>query len=72
MDPQSLVIGEKYRHYKGNIYRLIAIAQHSETHEPLVVYQSVIDSSEYWARPLEMFCEELEVDGKNISRFTHV
>src|SRR5438132_324214 len=30
-----------YRHYKGNDYRVLGLARHSETLEPLVVYQAL-------------------------------
>lgn len=51
------IIGKTYRHYKGNLYTVIAIAQHTETDEPLVIYQ---DSSHTWARPLTMFEEKIQ------------
>ena len=50
----EIVIGGKYRHFKGNAYELIAIARHSETMEELVVYKSLKDG-EVWARPKSMF-----------------
>ena len=46
---------EIYRHFKGNMYRVLNIAEHTETGEKLVVYQSVDDESKIYARPLEMF-----------------
>jgi len=58
-----------YRHYKGNIYRVVAVAQHSETHERVVVYQKA-DGSEWWVRPHDMFVEYLVVDGIRTPRFT--
>lgn len=64
----------KYRHYKGGEYRVISTAKHSETLEDLVVYKSLYDNelSRLWARPLEMFLEEIEVDGKKMPRFEYV
>ena len=50
----EIVIGGKYRHFKGNEYELIAVARHSETMEELVVYKSLKDG-EVWARPKSMF-----------------
>lgn len=62
----KVVIGADYRHYKGHIYKVIAIARHSETLEDMVVYQ---DENSTWVRPLSMFCENVEIDGKVINRF---
>ncbi len=59
-----------FRHYKGNEYRIVAIAKHTETLEDLIVYQDINDESKIWARPRAMFEDEIEVDGKNVRRFT--
>ncbi len=58
-----------YRHYKGNMYQVIGIARHSETEEDLVVYRALYGECGLWVRPLEMFCEKIEVKGKVIPRF---
>lgn len=47
-------VGDKYRHYKGNVYRVIGIATHTENGEKLVVYMGV-DTCMRWARPYHMF-----------------
>ena len=47
-----------YRHKKGKIYRVLCEAKHSETCDPLVVYQAMYDKGEVWVRPKEMFFEE--------------
>ena len=47
-----------YRHKKGKIYRVLCEAKHSETCEPLIVYQAMYDKGEVWVRPKEMFFEE--------------
>lgn len=49
--------GDVYKHTKGGLYKVIAIAVHSETKESLVIYQSVADSDRIWARPLPEFCD---------------
>ena len=60
---------EIYRHYKGNVYTIIAVAKHTETMEDMVVYT---DNEHVWVRPLDMFEEEVEVDGKRIPRFKKI
>ena len=60
----------KYRHFKGKEYRAIAIASHSETGEKMVVYQALYGEGEIWVRPLSMWEEEVEKDGKRVKRFT--
>ena len=64
----------KYKHYKGNFYRAIGVAKHSETLEELVVYEALYDNpeSKLWVRPLKMFMEEVEVDGKKMPRFEYI
>lgn len=56
---RKLKLGAKYRHFKGNIYQILNIAVHTETEEKLVIYQSV-DTGKIWARPLQMFLEEVD------------
>jgi len=51
--------GETWRHYKGGNYKIITLANHSETKEPLVIYQSISFGSTY-ARPLSMWDEVVE------------
>ena len=65
----SVVIGGKYEHYKGKPYRVLAVAKHSETLEEMVVYQQLYGEEGVWVRPLGMFLETVEVEGKIIPRF---
>ena len=58
-----------YRHYKGNLYQVLHTAQHSETEELLVVYRCLYGEYGVWVRPLAMFTETAEVDGKQVARF---
>ncbi|MDE6223899.1 MAG: DUF1653 domain-containing protein [Alphaproteobacteria bacterium] len=65
----SVKIGGIYRHYKGNLYEVLAVAKHSETLEDMVVYKALYGEGLVWVRPLIMFEEEIIKDGKNIKRF---
>lgn len=65
----GLVKGALYRHYKGNLYRILCVARHSETMEYMVVYQDVSDITKIWARPLSMWEEAVEINGKQMPRF---
>lgn len=62
----------KYRHYKGKDYEVIGIANHSETLEKLVVYKKLYGVRDLWVRPMEMFMENVEVDGKKMKRFKYI
>jgi hypothetical protein len=61
-----------YEHYKGNRYEVIGVAKHSETLEEMVVYRALYGDGQMWVRPLAMFIEEVEIDGKRIPRFKFV
>ena len=62
----------RYRHFKGKEYEAIGLARHSETLEQLVVYRALYGEGGLWVRPLDMFMEEIERDGKRIARFTYI
>lgn len=62
----------RYRHYKGDVMNVIGIARHSETLEPLVIYEHKTKIGNLWARPYKMFFEKMIVDGKKVLRFTLV
>jgi hypothetical protein len=59
-----------YRHYKGQPYRVLGTARHSETLEELVVYQALYGEYGLWVRPATMFAETVEVNGNRVPRFT--
>jgi hypothetical protein len=62
----------KYQHYKGKFYEVLGVAKHSETLEDLVVYKKLYDDGGLWVRPLGMFLENVEVEGKIMPRFKYV
>ena len=71
MDTDEIRIG-RYRHFKGNEYRVLAIARHSETLEPMVVYQALYGEKDIWVRPASMWNETVERDGQVFRRFTYI
>lgn len=69
---QALKIG-RYRHFKGNEYEVVGVAKDSETLAPFVVYRALYgDTQQLWIRPESMFLEEIERDGKRMSRFEFI
>ncbi len=61
-----------YRHYKENLYQVVGVGTHTESGEIVVIYQALYDSFGLWVRPLEMFTEEIEINGKPTKRFTFI
>ena len=58
-----------YRHFKGNLYRLLYVAKHSETLEPMVVYQALYGAMGIWVRPAAMRNEWVDRDDYHGPRF---
>ncbi|MBP3657076.1 MAG: DUF1653 domain-containing protein [Clostridia bacterium] len=57
---REIHVGKTYRHFKDRLYRIVAIAKHSETGEPHVVYQALYGAQEIWVRPYTMFASEVD------------
>ena len=70
MEPQ-IKLG-KYRHFKGNEYEVLCLAKHSETLEDLVVYRALYGKGDVWVRPMSMWNQMVEKDGKTVQRFTYI
>lgn len=62
----------RYRHFKGNEYEVIGTAKHSETLEEYVVYKALYGEGGLWVRPIEMWNETVERDGKTFKRFEFI
>lgn len=58
-----------YRHFKGKEYELLAIAKHSETEEPMVIYRALYGAKELWVRPASMWSEAVDTDCYHGPRF---
>lgn len=68
---KSIKLGQ-YKHYKGSKYQVLGIAIHSETLEELVIYKALYGKHLTWVRPLKMFLEDVECNGKKQPRFRYV
>ena len=66
------IMAGKYRHYKGGEYEVFFVARHSETGEEVVVYRTLYGDFSHWVRPLEMFLENVEIDGVEQPRFMRI
>ncbi|MEI8232965.1 MAG: DUF1653 domain-containing protein [bacterium] len=64
-----------YQHYKGNYYLVLGIARHDVTEEKLVVYVALYTAKpgpRMSARPINVFFENIELDGKSVPRFRYI
>ena len=64
----------KYRHFKGGMYKVLGIVKNSETLEDLVLYETLYENpkSKLWVRPVNMFSEKVELNGKMVPRFEYL
>ena len=62
--PRKLKINGVYRHYKGGSYTVINVATHSETGEKLVIYRGLYGGAPLYARPYDMFLDEVNKNGQ--------
>lgn len=69
---RTIEVDKKYKHFKGNEYLVLHIAKHSETLEEMVVYEALYGEYGIWVRPLDMFLEQVEVNGKIVNRFEEI
>jgi hypothetical protein len=71
MSQTQLITPGRYKHYKGNLYDVYEVATHSEDESKLVVYRPCYGEKALWVRPLAMFVETVERDGKVLPRFAY-
>lgn len=64
--------GEVFRHYKGDLYRVVLLAEHSNDNEWMVVYEAMYENPDapYFTRPLREWDQEVEWEGKRVKRFS--
>lgn len=64
--------GEKYRHYKGDMYEVIGLAIHSNEDIWMVIYKPLYENAdaEFFTRPLSEWFEEINFEGRSVARFT--
>lgn len=63
----------RYRHYKrNNEYTVIDVVTHSETEEIMVLYRAEYGNFGLWVRPIEMFEELVDFEGRQVPRFTYL
>jgi len=62
----------RYQHFKGDFYQVLHLATHIETDQVMVVYQPEYGERAIWVKPLAMFDETIERDGKVLKRFQYV
>ena len=68
-EARKTIIPGRYRHFKGKEYKVIAVARHSETLEPVVVYKALYGNRDIWIRPADMWQEEVS---NGVKRFVHI
>jgi len=57
---QELKINGIYKHFKGDYYLVVDVANHSETKDPYVVYRRLYGDGSLWIRPMDMFLSEVD------------
>lgn len=67
----ALPVG-RYRHFKGGLYEVTGVARCSETLTAMVVYRALYGEGGLWVRPLAMFVEEVEAEGRRRPRFEFI
>ena len=68
--------GEIYQHFKGNLYKIITVAEHTETGKMLVIYEALSGTHKHYVRPLDMFMSTVDrskyPDVRQVYRFENI
>ena len=57
---REILVGRTYKHFKDKYYKVIALAEHTETGEMCVVYQALYGEGKIYVRPYDMFMSEVD------------
>ena len=69
---RTLVIGGRYRHFKGGEYIVLGTAREHQTFEEMVIYMQTYDKPRTWVRPLSMFLDDVDDHGNRKPRFEFI
>jgi hypothetical protein len=64
----NISVGQIYRHYKGNRYKILSLGIHTESNETMVVYSPIDEPNKIWVRPMSMWFDIIDKEN-NITRF---
>jgi len=67
---KQVTVGARYMHYKQLTYKVLSLALSEADNEPCVIYQAEYGDKLIWIRPVAVWVETVEVDGKKLQRFT--
>jgi len=62
-------IGKRYRHYKGNLYKVMALAITEATNEPAVIYKALYGKEIQFIRPVSDWVMAVRWEGETVPRF---
>ena len=64
--------GEVWQHFKGDMYKVVCIAEHTEVKDQFVVYCNINSPDKVWVRNLIMFMQKVVKNKRSIYRFTKI
>ncbi|HSX35620.1 MAG TPA: DUF1653 domain-containing protein [Patescibacteria group bacterium] len=67
---EQVTVGAYYMHYKQLKYKVLMLALREEDNEPCVVYEAQYGAHNTWTRPVALWLQDVQVDGKTVKHFT--